>query len=141
MKDEIGPRAFGSARITAPRRAIAAAVERLSGAFTVDDLAHEVRRTDPRTGATATIYRAVAAMEQSGFIECVGAREGASLYVRCTADHHHHHIVCDGCGRTEAAECPVSAFESASQASGFVVKRHEVTLYGLCPDCAKTERR
>ncbi len=130
---------FGGARTTAPRRVIAATTERLPGAFTVEELAREVRRGHPSAGATATVYRAVAAMEASGYIERVGSRDGAALYLRCSAGHHHHHIVCDGCGRTQAAECPLEVSHDTPTAGGFVVTRHEVTLYGLCPECAKNE--
>lgn len=124
--------------MTAPRRAIADAVERLDAAFTVDDLVAEVRRSSPDAGKTATVYRAVTAMTRTGHIEPVGERGGAALYARCHTSHHHHHIVCDRCGKTATADCPVGAeLTGAATGSGFVITRHEVTLYGLCPDCAK----
>lgn len=132
--------AYGSERLTAPRAAIARAVERLTGAFTVEELASAVRQEDPRAGATATVYRAVAAMERAGYIERVGSRAGSALYARCTTSTHHHHIVCDGCGRLAYADCPVLLSEPGPRADGFVVTRHEVTLYGLCPACAQADR-
>ena len=133
---QAGRRAFGSGRMTTQRAAIAAIAEQMGCAFTVDDLAVAARKSGARVGI-ATVYRAVLAMEESGWLERVGERAGSALFARCSAgDHHHHHLICTGCGRLEAAECPLEAIAaSAEKASGFVVTAHDVTLYGLCPDC------
>ena len=136
MSDSIRS-AYGERRLTKPRATIAAAADAMQGAFTVDELADTVRTADPSAGATATVYRAVAAMEQAGFVERVGTREGSALYARCGAHAHHHHIVCDGCGRIAQTECPVETQVAAERADGFVITRHEVTLYGMCPACAE----
>lgn len=107
----------------------------MAGAFTVEELEAVVSASGPPAGM-ATVYRAVAAMVASGFLERVGERDGSALLARCHAGtHHHHHIVCDQCGRIEATECPVVA-PRGSAAGAFIVTRHEVTLYGLCPECA-----
>jgi Fur family ferric uptake transcriptional regulator len=128
--------AYGTGRITPQRRLIAEAAASMPGAFTVDDLETAVHESDPATGV-ATVYRAVAAMVSSGWLERVGEREGSALFARCHAGaHHHHHVVCDGCGRIEATACPVVTEPVVPESGGFVVTRHEVTLYGLCPECA-----
>ncbi|NTU71274.1 MAG: transcriptional repressor [Coriobacteriia bacterium] len=122
--------------MTEQRKQIAATATRMTGAFSVDELAAACRREHCDAGV-ATVYRAVNAMVASGWLERVGERGGSVLYARCEAgDHHHHHIVCDGCGRTEIAECPVTIAPGAHDVGGFVVTRHDVTLYGLCPTCA-----
>lgn len=129
---------FGAGRMTTQRSTIMAVAETMRGAFTVDALAVSARAEDPAIGV-ATVYRAVAAMEASGWLERVGERAGSALYARCPAGtHHHHHLICTGCGRLEAADCPLeSVSASARTQSGFVLTGHEVTLYGLCPDCAE----
>jgi Fur family ferric uptake transcriptional regulator len=127
--------AFGSGRMTSQRATIVAAVAQLDSAFTVDDLASAARSRDSSVGV-ATVYRAVAAMEKSGWLERVGERGGCALFARCAADGHHHHVICTTCGRMEPAECPLGDGLSAGKtAGGFVVTGHEVTLYGLCPGC------
>ncbi|TLM78493.1 MAG: transcriptional repressor [Actinobacteria bacterium] len=131
--DRVEHAAYGRGRLTSARRVIARVAASLPGAFTVDELADAARSVDPGAAATATVYRAVAAMEAAGFVERVGMRDGATLFVRCGDEDHHHHVVCDGCGRIAHAECPLPAITAPE---GFVVTRHEVTLYGLCPACA-----
>ena len=115
------------------------------GAFTVEELAESLRVAAASSGAaaagTATVYRTVAAMESTGFLSRVGARAGSALYARCTDASHHHHIVCDGCGRFTPTPCPIDTPVLSPEATGgFVVTRHEVTLYGLCGECARQPR-
>lgn len=134
--DSTARAAFAGGRVTHTRRLIAETACTFQRAFTIDELADRVRENDPAGGSTATVYRAVAAMEMTGFLARVGEREGHSLYARCGAEDHHHHIVCDECGRIAHAECPLEAAIEAAARDGFVITRHEVTMYGLCPACA-----
>ena len=132
--------AYGTRRVSPQRRAIADAALGLDGAFTVDELTRIVSGTGQPAG-TATVYRAVAAMEAAGWVERVGEREGSVLFAHCGNAHHHHHVVCEGCGMVRATSCPVDRItEDSPELDGFVVTRHEVTLYGLCPQCAGQRR-
>lgn len=127
---------YGGARLTKPREIIARCANELNRAFTIEELAAIVRKTDPSAGSPATVYRAVAALTEAGHVKRVGERDGAALYAVCTRTRtHHHHVVCDGCGRIAHAACPLPD-PASDTASGFVITRHEVTLYGLCPTCA-----
>jgi len=129
--------AYGAGRITPQRRLIAETAEAMVGAFSVEELEGAVRCADAGAGQ-ATVYRAVSAMLASGWLERVGERDGSSLFARCPAgSHHHHHVVCDGCGRIEATECPVLGAQTDTTTHGFVITRHEITLYGLCPQCVE----
>ncbi len=129
--------AFRGSRMTPQRRVIADAAAAMVGAFNVEALAEAARTLDPTIG-TATVYRAVSAMIASGWLERVGDRDGCGLFAHCDAEEpHHHHVVCDGCGRIEIAECPVAHVPSDPARENFVITRHEVTFYGLCPACAR----
>jgi Fur family ferric uptake transcriptional regulator len=131
---------YGAGRTSAQRATIADAAERMSGAFTVEELAEAVRREGGSAG-TATVYRAVAAMSQTGHLERVGDRGGKSLYVRCDVRAHHHHLVCTECGSIAETPCPLDdAALSAAGGEGFVVTSHEVTVYGLCRTCSGSSR-
>lgn len=127
--------AYGPGRASAPRTVIANAAAAMAGAFTVEDLQSAAREQDASIG-TATVYRAVAAMVETGFLEGVGERDGATLYARCNASGHHHHLVCTCCGAIAEAPCPLEVYVPALAKRGFVVTDHEVRLYGLCPQCA-----
>jgi Fur family ferric uptake transcriptional regulator len=129
-------RAYGPARSSRQRRAIADVAAALPGAFTIDELATALRRRRVRAGK-ATVYRAVAALEASGWLERVGGRGGSALFARCSrTGRHHHHVVCGDCGRVVAIRCPgVAKTTRSGQRAGFLITRHEVTLHGLCAEC------
>lgn len=118
--------------MTAQRQLIAGAVP--PRAFTVAELAVIVASIDERIGL-ATVYRAVTAMERSGWLTRVGDSEGCALYAHCDGDEHHHHAVCTRCGRVEHLPCPLDAAPLADAGAGFRVTQHEITLYGLCARC------
>jgi Fur family ferric uptake transcriptional regulator len=130
----IGRVAFGGRRVSTQREAIAQAAARYCGSFSAEDLHAAVSESAPGIGI-ATVYRAVSAMEHAGFIEPVGARHGATVYVQCEVRDHHHHVVCTSCGAVAEAECSVSA--TAACDTGFTITGHELTLYGLCPRCQR----
>ena len=128
--------AYGDARVSPQRQAIVAAVAALPGAFTIDELTAAMRKRRVKAGV-ATLYRAVAALEASGWLERVGERNGSALFARCSGGRcHHHHVVCGGCGRVAAVGCPVlEGAKKLVELGGFVITRHELTLHGLCAKC------
>ena len=50
---------------------------------------------------------------------------------------HHHHVVCDDCGKVEPFSDPSleTAIARASTRLGYNVDAHEVVLRGECGDC------
>lgn len=131
-------KAFGSARLSPQRRAIARAVLGMGKAFSVEELAAEARRARSGMGL-ATLYRAVEAMERAGWIQSAGFRGDTRLFLRCDTPGHHHHMVCTECGTVKDTDCPLEATVLSDAAgAGFRVTRHEINVYGVCPDC--TER-
>jgi Fur family ferric uptake transcriptional regulator len=107
----------------------------MPGAFTVDELLSAVRGLDATVG-TATVYRSVAHLEESSWIERVGERAGSALFARCPAEDHHHHLVCTSCGKIAPAACPLEGdLTKTAERAGFLVTEHHVTLYGLCSSC------
>jgi Fur family ferric uptake transcriptional regulator len=138
LTEEVLRAAYGASRVSGERRTIAEAVLATSGAFTVEELHAKTARAEAGVGL-ATVYRAVAAMLDSGFLATVGTRSGVALYARCAGGHHHHHLVCTGCGTVAAVDCPLDAdLRAAAQRSGYTITGHEVVLYGLCATCEDT---
>ncbi len=86
----------------------------------------------------ATVYRTLASLADAGEVDQVRNAEGESLYRRCKAATHHHHLVCRECGR--AVEVSVSALEAwiaqVSRETGFTGVEHTAEFFGLCPGCS-----
>ncbi len=134
--DELAEDAYGATRLTPQRRRIAEAAASM-GAFTIEDLSVRLESQTPRT-PLATVYRAIRALEGTGSVQRVGAREGSDLYVWCVAEDHHHHLVCTGCGAVEHTPCPYGEDgPRPADVAGYTSIRHEMTLYGLCASCTQ----
>lgn len=86
----------------------------------------------------ASIYRALEQLEELGLLRRVEVSKGvASFEPADPSGHHHHHIVCDRCGRVVPFEDPQleRAIHAIERESGFKISNHEVTLRGTCQDC------
>lgn len=85
----------------------------------------------------ATVYRAIEQLEELGLIRKVDLVGSAHGYETVDpSGHHHHHMVCDECGKVEPFED--EALEAAIhdiKRKGFSLENHEVTLHGHCEDC------
>jgi Fur family ferric uptake transcriptional regulator len=87
----------------------------------------------------ATVYRALEQLEGLGLIQKVDLGGEAAGYERVDpGGEHHHHIVCEHCGRVIAFED--ERLEQAIVALGkrpdFTLSSHEVILRGECSRCA-----
>ena len=83
----------------------------------------------------ATVYRNLKALLEDGAIEAVQL-PGESPRYEPAGLSHHHHFQCTQCARVfDVHACPGDLQGLAPQ--GFQVQRHELTLYGLCADCAQ----
>jgi Fur family ferric uptake transcriptional regulator len=96
-------------------------------------------RADGRRVGIATVYRALEQLTRDGFVQKVEVGDGTSRFEPIHADgHHHHHLVCDGCGKVEAfADAGLErALHKVERHTGYSVAAHEVVLHGRCGDCA-----
>lgn len=87
----------------------------------------------------ATVYRALDQLERLGLIQRVDLGGDAAGYERVDpSGRHHHHIVCEHCGRVVAFEDEglEKAIVALAKRPDFAVSSHEVTLRGKCSRCA-----
>jgi Fur family ferric uptake transcriptional regulator len=86
----------------------------------------------------ATVYRAIEQLEELGLVQGVEIGGESTAYEKVDPrGHHHHHLVCDNCGKVmpfedEALERAVHEIHRP----GFTVNAHEITLHGICSDCS-----
>ncbi len=124
------------------RSAVVELLGREGGCLTADEVAERLREDGRRVG-TASVYRALGLLADLGLIQRAPLGEGPVRYelVRPHAGHHHH-LVCDRCGRTQTFEDPKleAAIDQLAERVEYAVEAHDVTLRGACPQCASTER-
>lgn len=122
-------------RQTRQRDAIYQVIEVATGPLSVPEIHEKARVLFPTLGI-ATVYRTVRLLQEAGRIQSVVLPTGDTRYEESGLGHHEH-FQCRRCERVfDINVCPVHIPKGHSLAGGFIVEDHELTIYGLCPDCA-----
>jgi Fe2+ or Zn2+ uptake regulation protein len=125
----------GGVRITAPRRAVVAALVDAEDHVTADELAARVAASEPDVHLS-TGYRTLEALEKLGVVSHVHLGHGRAVYH--LTERLHTHAVCEDCG--VVVELPGDLLHDVEQRlrreTGFEVDPHHFALVGRCRDCA-----
>jgi len=115
-------------RITSSRKAILDVLVKEHDPLSIQDLASKVVTDE------VSVYRTVRMLCEEGFLEeMVLAGQGAKYAL---AEGHHHHIVCDGCGKVAHIPCETASSFSHVPSGFSTILSHEVVLHGLCKKCS-----
>lgn len=122
-------------RSTRQRTAIREALVKEGRPMTPPEILEVAKQKVPGLGI-ATVYRNIKAMADVGEISAV-ALPGDRVYYELAhrAHEHHHHFRCNRCERVFDIHGCADEFLALAP-KGFEVHSHELTLYGICADCA-----
>lgn len=126
-------------RLTSSRAEILDVLAGAAGPMTIT----EILEARPRL-AQSSAYRNLVVLEEAGVVQRVVTRDEFARYeLNEDITGHHHHLVCEACGRVEdvPAAAPLeralaSAIADARRRRGFRVDEHRLDLIGRCVDCA-----
>jgi Fur family transcriptional regulator, ferric uptake regulator len=96
-----------------------------------------IRATGGATGV-ASVYRALDTLAELRLVQRVDIGDGTARYEPSReGDHHHHHLVCDDCGKVEpfTDELLERALARAAGRLGYAMEQHEIVLRGACDSC------
>lgn len=120
-------------RATRQRQAINSVVDASHRPLSAQEILEAAQQEVPGLGI-ATVYRSLKALTEAGSLTVVSIPGANPRYEAVRDGHHHHHFMCTQCARVfDIHSCPGSVLNVAPK--GFVVQRHELTLYGHCKDC------
>lgn len=87
-----------------------------------------------------TIYRNLALLSNLGIIHEIH-RAAGNVYEISKPGHHHHHLVCTECGKTECIDiCPMQeSYIEEAEKKGFLITGHIFEFYGICQECRQKE--
>lgn len=123
-------------RSTSQRDAIAGVIREAEGPLTINEIHERAGRQVPRLGV-ATVYRTVKLMLESHEVHAVMLPDGQQRFESADLGHHDH-FRCRECNHVfDLPVCPLSLPKGTIFPGGFRVEDHELTIYGLCPKCAK----
>jgi len=126
-------------RYTTERRRLVEALARSDRPVTVESL----RDADPPIPMSSA-YRNLSVLERVGVVERVRTTDDRARFELSEqlTDHHHHHLVCTGCGVVEDFTVPEAIERSLDRRlaevaaeRGFEVTGHRLDLVGTCAAC------
>jgi len=122
-------------RVTLPRLLVHRHVRQGNRHLTADQVYAELSPELPSL-SPATVYGTLDLLDELGLVRRVSTPRGATTYDSRVDEHHH--VICRVCGRVQdlEAEVETGSAERAARAAGFTVSHAQLTLSGLCPDCA-----
>jgi Fur family ferric uptake transcriptional regulator len=124
--------------VTAARLAVARALFAAGRDLSADDISQIVRDRGRNLG-TATIYRTLQVLVQSGLVVERDFGTGHLRYEAAKSGAEGDQMVCTHCGRmtsfSDTRLAPMAAEHAA--AHGFHAKSHRFVVYGKCASCAK----
>jgi Fur family ferric uptake transcriptional regulator len=108
--------------------------------LTAQEIFDQLRAGGRRVGI-ASIYRTLEQLTRDGFVQRIDIGAGVSRFepIHPSGAHHHHHLVCDDCGKVEAfADDELErALHRLEGRTGYSVAGHDVVLRGACADCLR----
>jgi Fur family transcriptional regulator, ferric uptake regulator len=119
------------------RRAVIEVLAAEPCALSALDIDERLRGRDRRVGR-ASVYRALEQLGELDLVHKLDLGSETARYERIDpGGDHHHHMVCDRCGKVlpfEDRELEV-AVTKVTGGAGFEVRDHEIVLHGACDAC------
>jgi len=108
--------------------------------LSVDEIQRRLVERGERVG-TATVYRTLDVLVESGLVRAHDFGEGFKRYEPMPSQEHHEHLICVRCGKVveftnERLErmIPILADEH-----GYQHQHHRLEVYGVCRDCRQRD--
>ena len=99
---------------------------------------HDGLRADGVRVGIASVYRVLDTLAELRLVQRVDFGDGTARFEPVEPDgHHHHHLVCDTCGKVEPFEDdPLEqALHAVADRLGYAMRGHEVVVHGACGAC------
>ena len=125
------------------RGAVVELLSRQSCCLSAQEIA-EGLRADGSTVGLASVYRALDLLHGMGLVQRVDLGDGGQRYEPILpGGEHHHHAVCDSCGRVTAFEDErlESDLERLAARLRHSVNAHDVVIHGSCRRCVGSPGR
>jgi Fur family ferric uptake transcriptional regulator len=99
---------------------------------------HDQLRDTGRGVGLASVYRALELLASLKLVHRVDVDGTACYEPADPSGEHHHHAICDRCGKLAVFEDPEleRVLHVVGERLGYDIGGHDVVLRGACPDCS-----
>jgi Fur family ferric uptake transcriptional regulator len=121
------------------REAVVGLLGRQRCCLSAQQISDELRAAGTDIGL-ASVYRALDLLHGMGLVQRVEIGEGGSRFEPVQpGGEHHHHAVCESCGRVTRFEDEglERALERLAGRLGHRMSGHDLVIHGECPRCAR----
>jgi len=89
--------------------------------------------------AKSTIYRNMDSLLLQNLIEKYHLNDNEIFYrIKADCHEHKHFVICEDCQKMfDLPICPIHEIEHALDVEGFIIKKHQIQISGICKSCAK----
>lgn len=126
----------GGFRATKSRRALLRLLEKAGTPLSIQQIALAWGKTAPNI---TTLYRSLTDLSSAGIVRRIDLNTGTAHFEYSPSRPHHHHIVCNDCGKVEELEyCAVGGLEKKLQQTSKYFKdiySHNLEFFGRCVAC------
>jgi Fe2+ or Zn2+ uptake regulation protein len=93
--------------------------------------------------AKSTIYRNIDALLSQNLIDKYHLTDNEVYYrIKADKDEHRHFVICDDCKKVfNLPSCPIHEIETTMEEEGFIIKKHQIEITGICKDCLKNKSK
>ncbi|WP_268876068.1 Fur family transcriptional regulator [Corynebacterium liangguodongii] len=128
-------------RNTWQRAAIVSVLRDIDKFVSAREIHETLHERGEKVGLT-TVYRTLQSLSEVEAVDVLQNKDGESLYRHCLTEHHHHHLVCTICGRSEEIEGgPVEKWaQLVAQRYGYELVGHDAEVFGVCRACQEAQR-
>lgn len=120
-------------RLTKPRLAIFSALDHKPQS--VADISRKLAKKKLQIDKV-TIYRTLTSFVKLGLVEQTQFKDQVAVF-ELADQHHHHHVLCEGCGKIEDISLDEELLvKAAKKKSSFEIKSHHLEFFGLCQKCS-----
>ena len=128
---------ISSLGLTKQRQVILRVIRDSNGHLTANEVFDGARANLLPGISFATVYNSLRYLKTEGLIGEVRFGMDATRYDKNLT--RHDHAICNNCGKLVDMDLriPSGLIKEAAESSKFVADSIELTLHGLCPECAK----
>lgn len=123
----------GGLRLTPQRQQVYDVLLQKRDHPTAEEVFIRAKKTMPEI-SHATVYNCLAALVECGLVRQVQLDRGAARFCPNMTEHGHFH--CSACGTIYDVDLP-RELPCVVVPRGFKARAYDVTVHGLCADCAK----
>jgi Fur family peroxide stress response transcriptional regulator len=125
-------------RLTPQRVELVRLIAVSEGHPSASQLYTKIKKKFPTT-SPATVYKTLALLKEMNQVLEINLRDDS--HYDGSRPSPHPHLICLKCNKIVDGDLdlPPSSIRVVEETSGFQIVRSQITFYGLCPDCQKSD--